>query len=80
MASLQSQQQSGDDSSQKKQSATHSTSTPREALLNSFRNLRPVSNLDFEDGIAFFLGEAAFGINNNKNTHYDSSSSSEDEA
>ena len=80
VASLQSQQRSGDDSSQKKQSATHSTSTPREALLNSFRNLRPVSNLDFEDGIAFFLGEAAFGINNNKNTHYDSSSSSEDEA
>lgn len=80
VASLQSQQRSGDDSSQKKQSATHSTSTPREALLNSFRNLRPVSNFDFEDGIAFFLGEAAFGINNNKNTHYDSSSSSEDEA
>jgi ATP-dependent 26S proteasome regulatory subunit len=80
VASLQSQQRSGDDSSQKKQSATHSTSTPRDALLNSFRNLRPVSNFDFEDGIAFFLGEAAFGINNNKNTHYDSSSSSEDEA
>lgn len=80
VASLQSHQRSGDDSSQKKQSATHSTSTPREALLNSFRNLRPVSNIDFEDGIAFFLGEAAFGINYNKNTHYDSSSSSEDEA
>lgn len=79
VASLQSQQLSGDDSSQKKQSATHSTSTPRETLLNSFCNLRPVSNFDFEDGIAFFLGEAAFGINSNKNTHYDSSSSSEDE-
>jgi SpoVK/Ycf46/Vps4 family AAA+-type ATPase len=81
VASLQSHQRSGDDSSQKKQSTTtHSTSTPREALLNSFRNLRPVSNIDFEDGIAFFLGEAAFGINSSKNTHYDSSSSSEDEA
>jgi ATP-dependent 26S proteasome regulatory subunit len=82
VTSFQSQQRSGDDSSQKKQSTTtHSTSTPREALLNSFRNLRPVSNIDFEDGIAFFLGEATtFGINNNKNTHYDSSSSSEDEA
>lgn len=51
-----------------------------ESMTREALNLRSGSNFDFEDGIAFFLGEAAFGINSNKNTHYDSSSSSEDEA
>jgi SpoVK/Ycf46/Vps4 family AAA+-type ATPase len=56
----------------------------REALLNSFRNLRPVSCKDFENGIAFFLGEqqesAAFGFGSgNKHSHYDSSDDSDNE-
>jgi len=58
----------------------------RENLLNSFRNLRPVSSKDFEDGIDFFLGDqqqdnSAFGQfgNNNKHVHYDSSSSEDEE-
>jgi len=50
----------------------------RESLLNNFRNLRPVSSKDFEDGIAFFLGAHEFG-SNDKQAHYDSSSGSEDE-
>ena len=46
--------------------------------MNNFRNLRPVSSKDFEDGIAFFLGALEFG-SNDKHAHYDSSSGSEDE-
>ena len=53
----------------------------RESLLNGFRNLRQVSSKDFEDGIAFFLGDQdSFGCYGNlKQAHYDSSSSSESE-
>ena len=53
----------------------------RESLLNGFRNLRAVSSKDFEDGIAFFLGDQdSFGCYGNlKQAHYDSSSSSESE-
>ncbi|KAL7546793.1 hypothetical protein ACHAWF_011104 [Thalassiosira exigua] len=57
----------------------------RESLLESFRNLRPVTAKDFEDGIAFFLGDQQGGStsgqfgSNSEDAHYDSSSSSEDE-
>lgn len=64
-------QRSGADSSE-----VHGTA--REALLNSFKNLRPVSFDDFLEAIKFFLGDqddSAFGP-----ARYDScSSSSEDE-
>lgn len=52
----------------------------RESLLNGFRNLRPITCQDFEEGIAFFLGDAqnAF-LYGERASHYDSSDS-EDEA
>lgn len=76
-------QQSGDGSSEEKNADYDTT---RESLLNGFRNLRPVSHRDFEDGIAFFLGDAsadgAFGQcgNGSRHSQYDSSDSSGDEA
>ena len=76
-------QQSGDGSSEEKSS---DYDTARESLLNGFRNLRAVSSRDFEDGIAFFLGDAsadgAFGQGGigTRHSHYDSSDSSDDEA
>lgn len=54
----------------------------RESLLNGFRNLRPVSSRDFEDGIAFFLGAGESSLENygnGRHSHYDSSSDSSDE-
>ena len=68
------------DEDQKGEEDVHSCT--RETLLNSFRNLRPVSSKDFGDGIAFFLGEQQDGMSFShlsKHAHYDSSSSSEDE-
>lgn len=57
------------------------TEATRESLLNGFRNLRPVSCRDFEDGIAFFLGDAESAFHfGERHSHYDSSDSSEDEA
>jgi len=64
------------DEQKKAEDAQHNAT--RESLLNNFRNLRPVSSKDFEDGIAFFLGAHEFG-SNDKQAHYDSSSGSEDE-
>ena len=64
------------DEQKKAEDAQHNAT--RESLLNNFRNLRPVSSKDFEDGIAFFLGALEFG-SNDKQAHYDSSSGSEDE-
>lgn len=64
------------DEQKKAEDAQHNAT--RESLLNNFRNLRPVSSKDFEDGIAFFLGALEFG-GNDKQAHYDSSSGSEDE-
>ena len=64
------------DEQKKAEDAQHNAT--RESLLNSFRNLRPVSSKDFEDGIAFFLGALEFG-SNDKQAHYDSSSGSEDD-
>jgi len=64
------------DEQKKAEDAQHNAT--RESLLNNFRNLRPVSSTDFEDGIAFFLGALEFG-SNDKQAHYDSSSGSEDE-
>ena len=76
-------QQSGDGSSEEKSS---DYDTARESLLNGFRNLRAVSSRDFEDGIAFFLGDASAdgaigqGGNGSRHSHYHSSDSSDDEA
>mmetsp|Transcript_1249 Transcript_1249/g.2445 ORF Transcript_1249/g.2445 Transcript_1249/m.2445 type:complete len:672 (+) Transcript_1249:3-2018(+) len=72
-------QRSGADSSQthEQKRAEDAHNAARESLLNSFRNLRPVSSKDFEDGIAFFLGDQQ--QDNSAHAHYDSSSSSEDE-
>ena len=64
------------DEQKKAEDAQHNAT--RESLLNNFRNLRPVSSKDFEDGIAFFLGALEFG-SNDKQAHYDSSSGSEDD-
>jgi len=64
------------DEQKKDEDAQHNTT--RESLLNNFRNLRPVSSKDFEDGIAFFLGALEFG-SSDKHAHYDSSSGSEDD-
>jgi len=64
------------DEQKKAEDAQHNAT--RESLLNNFRNLRPVSSKDFEDGIAFFLGALEFG-SNDKHAHYDSSSGSEDD-
>lgn len=51
----------------------------RESLLNGFRSLRPVTCQDFEDGIAFFLGDAESAYHyGERASHYDSSDS-EDE-
>jgi len=79
----QQQQRSGAGSSEEKND--NAVDTTRESLLNGFRNLRPVSCKDFEDGIAFFLGEQenenVFGHfgGGSRLSHYDSSDSSEDE-
>jgi len=77
-------QRSETDSSQAQdqQRANDSHQAAREALLNSFRNLRPVTSHDFEQGIAFFLGEqqsSVFGhfMKYSNENHYDSSSSSD---
>jgi SpoVK/Ycf46/Vps4 family AAA+-type ATPase len=73
-------QQSGANSSEEKNG---NIDLIRDSLLIGFRNLRPVSSRDFEDGIAFFLGdsESAFGHfgGGSGHAHYDSSDSSEDE-
>jgi SpoVK/Ycf46/Vps4 family AAA+-type ATPase len=73
-------QQSGANSSEEKNG---NIDLIRDSLLIGFRNLRPVSSRDFEDGIAFFLGdsESAFGHfgGGSRHAHYDSSDSSEDE-
>ncbi|KAL9182029.1 hypothetical protein ACHAXT_012372 [Thalassiosira profunda] len=63
------------------------TNATRETLLNRFRNLRPVSCKDFEEGIRFFLGDqqgSGGGFSSGwspvgKHAHYDSSSEDEDE-
>ena len=79
-ASRVAQQRSGAGSSEEKVAVD---STTRESLLNGFRNLRPVSSKDFEDGIAFFLGDqenegfGEFGCT--RQVHYDSSDESETE-
>ena len=79
------QKRSGVDSAQKigeqKKTEEAQHNATRESLLNGFRNLRAVSSKDFEDGIAFFLGDQdSFGCYGNvKQAHYDSSSSSESE-
>ena len=79
------QKRSGVDSAQKigeqKKAEEAQHNATRESLLNGFRNLRAVSSKDFEDGIAFFLGDQdSFGCYGNvKQAHYDSSSSSESE-
>ena len=79
------QKRSGVDSAQKtdeqKMAEEAQHNATRESLLNGFRNLRAVSSKDFEDGIAFFLGDQdSFGCYGNlKQAHYDSSSSSESE-
>ena len=75
-------QKSGDavDSAQKTDEQKKADDATRDSLLNNFRNLRPVSCKDFEDGIAFFLGAEDFGSPTNKQSHhYDSSSSSSEE-
>ncbi|KAL7427648.1 hypothetical protein ACHAXH_002301 [Discostella pseudostelligera] len=81
-------QRRGGDSSQMQElkRVEDAQNATREALLNNFRTLRPVSAVDFEDGIAFFLGDqrdssasGQFG-SKNKQLHYDSSSSSDDDA
>ncbi|KAL7488828.1 hypothetical protein ACHAW6_014423 [Cyclotella cf. meneghiniana] len=79
----QQQQRSGAGSSEGKND--NAEDMTRESLLNGFRNLRPVSCKDFEDGIAFFLGEQEnenvfehFG-GGSRLSHYDSSDSSDDE-
>ena len=75
-------QKSGDavDSTQKTDEQKKADDATRDSLLNNFRNLRPVSCNDFEDGIAFFLGAEDFGSPTDKQAHhYDSSSSSEEE-
>ncbi|KAL7460191.1 hypothetical protein ACHAXS_000654 [Conticribra weissflogii] len=79
-------QRSGSDSSQAQaqQRTIDANKAAREALLNSFRNLRPVSSQDFEHGIAFFLGEqenTALGqfMKYSNDNHYDSSSSSDED-
>lgn len=85
------QQRSGgaDSSSQmtheQKRAEDAQNAASREMLLNSFRNLRSVSSKDFEDGIAFFLGEQeednglGFGFGNQSPARYDSSSSEDEE-
>ncbi|KAL7448818.1 hypothetical protein ACHAWC_000950, partial [Mediolabrus comicus] len=68
------------DDSQKEEEDVHSST--RESLLNSFRNLRPVSSKDFGDGIAFFLGEQQENMafsDLSRHAHYDSSSSSSED-
>ena len=74
------QQSSGVQSSEGKDTVDNIMT--RESLLNGFRNLRPVSSRDFEDGIAFFLGagENALGsFGSSRHSHYDSSDSSDEE-
>ena len=80
-------QRSGADSSQRQElkRVEDAHAATRESLLNSFRNLRPVSSRDFENGLTFWYGEqqetlafSHFG-RNSKHTHYDSSSSSDTE-
>lgn len=81
-------QRSGVDSSQAQElkRVEDAQNATRESLLNQFRKLRPVSARDFEDGIAFFLGDQRGSSvpgpfdDNRKLRHYDSSSSSDDDA
>lgn len=77
-------QRSGTDSSQAQDQQIDSHQAAREALLNSFANLRPVTSHDFEQGLAFFLGDqqsSAFGhfMKYSNENHYDSSSSSDED-
>ena len=58
------------DSAQKTDEQKKADDATRDSLLNNFRNLRPVSCKDFEDGIAFFLGAEDFGSPTDKQAHH----------
>jgi len=83
------EQQGGDESGQgiKEQRAVDADEAARDALMKDFRQLRPVTLVDFEDAVEFSLGNqqassplaGSIMQQKRKQVHYDSTSSSEDE-
>lgn len=82
------EQQGGDESGQgiKQQKSVDADEEARETLMRDFRQLRPVTLVDFEDAIEFWLGNQRASSplsgsmqQKHKQVHYDSTSSSEEE-